>query len=260
MSASIASRVVPGAAVTMARSLPSSALKSEDFPTLGGPASTTSAPGPEPLAGRCRRQQPADLLLQLGQARGDPRRRHRSVVLLRESRCRSPAGPRRRAARPGARASRRESPPSRWWSAARAWAGAVASIRSPTASAWSRSIRPFSTARRVNSPGSAVRAPGRRGARRGAGPAPRARRDRRTRPGPRRCSCGGRGRRCRAPGRSASRQARRKSARCAVRGGLAVNAVDHLGRDAEGPGPDSRTTASAERPGGWRARRWGRRT
>src|SRR5438445_10137798 len=36
----ISSRVVPGSSVTMARSVPSSALKSEDLPALGRPAIT----------------------------------------------------------------------------------------------------------------------------------------------------------------------------------------------------------------------------
>ncbi len=42
--ASRASRVVPAISVTIARSLPSSALKSDDFPAFGRPASTVSAP------------------------------------------------------------------------------------------------------------------------------------------------------------------------------------------------------------------------
>ena len=42
--ASMASRVVPGISVTIARSLPSSALNREDFPALGGPAITSRAP------------------------------------------------------------------------------------------------------------------------------------------------------------------------------------------------------------------------
>src|SRR2546426_4954491 len=42
--ASMASRVVPGTSVTIARSRPRSALKSDDFPALGRPAMTSSAP------------------------------------------------------------------------------------------------------------------------------------------------------------------------------------------------------------------------
>ncbi len=42
--ASMASRVVPGISVTIARSVPSSALKSDDLPALGRPAITSSAP------------------------------------------------------------------------------------------------------------------------------------------------------------------------------------------------------------------------
>ena len=40
----MASRVVPGASVTIARSVPRSALNNEDFPALGRPAITASAP------------------------------------------------------------------------------------------------------------------------------------------------------------------------------------------------------------------------
>ena len=42
--ASIASRVVPGTSVTIARFSPTIALKSDDFPTFGRPAITTIAP------------------------------------------------------------------------------------------------------------------------------------------------------------------------------------------------------------------------
>ena len=44
MTASMASRVVPGISVTIARLSPSNALKRDDFPTFGRPARTTSAP------------------------------------------------------------------------------------------------------------------------------------------------------------------------------------------------------------------------
>ena len=82
--ASIASRVVPGISVTSARSVPRSALKSDDLPAFGRPASTSRAPcrmrSAEGAVARRRRDPgPGGL-----HGRRDPIGRHGAVVLTGE--------------------------------------------------------------------------------------------------------------------------------------------------------------------------------
>ena len=156
--ASIASRVVPGISVTIARSVPSSALKSEDLPALGRPAMTSSAPS------RSRSPSGAVFRRSLTRSRTTPHApRTRSGLTGPSSSSGKSisyaisASSSRISPRKAARRSDR--PRSSWRSARRRCAGEPASIRSAVASACSKSILPLSTARRVNSPGCAGRAP-----------------------------------------------------------------------------------------------------
>ena len=156
--ASIASRVVPGTSVTIARSRPSRALNSDDLPALGGPAMTSSAPS--------RNRSPSGAVRSSSATRS---RATRHAAVTRSGR----TGPSSSSGKSISYAinpsssrislrnasSRRERPRSSCCSARRRCAGAPASIKSAVASACSRSIFPFNTARRVNSPGSAGRAP-----------------------------------------------------------------------------------------------------
>ena len=156
--ASTASRVVPGSSVTSARSVPRSALNSDDLPAFGRPARTSSAPsrsrsaaGADASSRSIRPAMPASSAATRAAGTGPSSSSGKSIAYA--SRPSASTRPCRSSA------SRRDSPPSSWPSAARACAGAVASIRSPTASACTRSSLPWSTARRVNSPGAAGRAP-----------------------------------------------------------------------------------------------------
>ena len=152
------SRVVPAMSVTMARSLPASALSSELLPAFGGPTSTTCRPS--------RRRRP----------RSAARRSRTSWSLASRRRSRKPAPPSvssdssaksiaastctRIASTASISAStRREKSPSSERRAARAARRSVAAMRSATASAWARSSLPFRKARWLNSPAAAWRAP-----------------------------------------------------------------------------------------------------
>ena len=148
------SRVVPAMSVTIARSLPASALSSELLPALGGPTITACRPS--------RRRRP----------RSAARSKSSSAAPRLSKRTRNAAPPSvssdssaksiaastwtRIASRSSAIAStRRENSPSSARRAARAARASPAAIRSATASAWTRSRRPSRNARSLNSPGRA---------------------------------------------------------------------------------------------------------
>ena len=154
----MASRVVPGISVTIARSVPSSALKSDDLPAFGRPAITSKAPS--------RSRSPSGAVFNRSATRSrTTHHARRTVVSLTGPSSSSgksmsyaiSASSSKISARSTVR--RFDKPRSSCWSARRRCTGEPASIRSAVASACSRSIFPLKTARRVNSPGAAGRAP-----------------------------------------------------------------------------------------------------
>ena len=151
------SRVVPGRSVTMARSLPVSALRSDDLPTLGRPARTTLSPSrtilaafsSEPALSRPAISSASEATLRAaagssissGKSFDASMSARRSLSLFRQP------------------PIKRDTPPSISRTEARSAASPPAVTTRMTASAWLRSMRPFMNARFVNSPGSAGDAP-----------------------------------------------------------------------------------------------------
>ncbi len=151
------SRVVPGMAVTMARSWFKSAFISEDLPTLGRPASTMDAPSRSTRAPRSSHL-----------ARSSERMARRSETTCSDAASSSTSSGKSVEASSSASTpvsfsdtpfTKADTPPSSCRTEARAAASPWAPISCITASARLRSMRPFKKARLVNSPGWAIRAP-----------------------------------------------------------------------------------------------------
>ncbi|MCW0417677.1 hypothetical protein NB689_003431 [Xanthomonas sacchari] len=152
------SRVVPAMSVTMARSLPASALSSELLPALGGPTSTACRPS--------RRRRPrsasARSCVRSVRACARPARTCSPPSVSSASSAKSIAASmwmRRRISCSARSSTRRENTPSSERRAARAARRSPAAIRSAIASAWARSSLRLRKARSLNSPGRAGRAP-----------------------------------------------------------------------------------------------------
>ncbi len=152
------SRVVPAMSVTMARSLPASALSSELLPAFGGPTSTACRPS--------RRRRPrsasSSSCARSACACARPARTWSPPSVSSDSSAKSIAASvwMRSRNRCSARAStRRENTPSSDLRAARAARRSPAAIRSAMASAWAKSSLRLRNARALNSPGRAGRAP-----------------------------------------------------------------------------------------------------
>ena len=151
------SRVVPASGVTIAASSASSALKSEDFPALGGPASITRTPSRKRSAsGRpaTRRISATRSSVSSVKPGGRPATSSSSAKSMTAST--AAANPRTRLRHSSMRSDRL--PPAERRAPCRCNSVSAAS-RSARPSASARSIRPFAKARRVNSPGSEARKP-----------------------------------------------------------------------------------------------------
>ena len=157
IAASRVSRVVPGTSVTIALADPTSALEF-DLPAFGRPEKHDARPLAQQAAALRRRRETGELVGRRANRR-DRRRRDRSSPRppRNRSRRRAPAAARARLSRAGE--SRRDRPPSRRRIDAFAASSVRAATRSRTASASTRSSLPSRNARSVNSPGRAGRAP-----------------------------------------------------------------------------------------------------
>ena len=158
MPSSIASRVVPEIALTMARRSPKSALRSEDFPALGFPLITTSAPSAMTRPSRQVESLSRRIAVtRINRSCNVCKRSGGNSSSLKSNTCSTSA--------PIATSSlysfERKLPnaPSSWERATCAATSDFAEMKSATASACVKSIFPFKNARRVYSPGSASLAP-----------------------------------------------------------------------------------------------------
>ena len=150
------SLVVPASLVTMAASSDSNALNSDDFPALGGPASTTRMPSlNRSVAGRCdvARISPISSSSSREKDAGSDTSSSSAKSITASI---DAARPSTRSRHPSIR--RDKSPPAAS-SAPRRCNSVSAESKSARPSASARSIRPLLKARRVNSPGSASRNP-----------------------------------------------------------------------------------------------------
>ena len=158
MATSMASRVVPARAETMAAARPANILRILDFPALGGPTSATRKPSrrrrpvssdsaPDSSAWRAGRLSSAFCPMPPGRSSSANSKSASKCANRVFSPSRQPSARRRKPPRNCAKACFCCAPPS-------------ASIKSAMASAAVKSILPLSTARRVNSPASAARNPG----------------------------------------------------------------------------------------------------
>ena len=152
------SRVVPATSVTIAASSDSNALKSEDFPAFGGPASTTRTPSRRRSAsGRAAtcRISPASSATFAEKSSGSAATSSSSAKSITASTAAASTRTRLRHS-----LIRRETAPPAACMAPRRCNSVSAESKSPSPSASARSTRPLRKARRVNSPGSASRSPG----------------------------------------------------------------------------------------------------
>ena len=152
------SRVVPAAALTMARSLPASAFNRLDLPAFGRPTMATRNPSLSRKPRRASRSNSASSACTVTSWRSMAGSARKSISSSGKSIAASICT--RSATSACSRASTlRENAPSIDCSAARAPACERDAIRSATASACARSSLPLRKARSVNSPGRASRAP-----------------------------------------------------------------------------------------------------
>src|SRR5690348_7473367 len=152
------SRVVPGISVTIARSLPASAFRRLDLPTLGSPTITARMPSV--------RRAPRWAAASKACSPHVTSSNNRSITgfdalsdASSEKSIAASTSTRRRTISFASASARRENSPSSERTAARACASERAAIRSATASAWVKSSLLFKNARSENSPARAARAP-----------------------------------------------------------------------------------------------------